>query len=106
MLEKPDSVVPHPVNQCAGCGSSLTGQAPDRIEPLPGGLGVLRTTAKETGDGDRAWFVGGPTSTDRIATGCAGCSRDGNDSFDGGAAEKTESCRLQQFSIDARDRLS
>lgn len=32
MVEKPDSVVSHPVNQCARCGSSLTGQAPDRVE--------------------------------------------------------------------------
>ena len=32
MVEKPDSVVSHPVKQCAGCGRSLTGQAPDRVE--------------------------------------------------------------------------
>lgn len=32
MVEKPDSVVSHPVNQCAGCGRSLTGQPPDRLE--------------------------------------------------------------------------
>lgn len=32
MVEKPDAVVSHPVNQCAGCGCSLTGQAPDRLE--------------------------------------------------------------------------
>jgi transposase len=32
MAEKPDSVVSHPVNQCTNCGSSLTGQQPDRIE--------------------------------------------------------------------------
>ena len=32
MVEKPDAVVSHPVNQCAGCGRSLTGQPPDRVE--------------------------------------------------------------------------
>ena len=32
LVEKPDSVVSHAVNQCARCGSSLTGQAPDRVE--------------------------------------------------------------------------
>jgi transposase len=32
MVEKPDFIVSHPVNQCADCGSSLTGQQPDRIE--------------------------------------------------------------------------
>jgi transposase len=32
MVEKPDSVVSHPVNQCAGCGCSLTEQPPDRVE--------------------------------------------------------------------------
>ena len=32
MVEKPDCTVSHPVKQCAGCGRSLTGQAPDRVE--------------------------------------------------------------------------
>ena len=32
MAEKPDHTVSHPVNQCTKCGSSLTGQKPDRIE--------------------------------------------------------------------------
>ena len=32
MVEKPDRVVSHPVKRCAGCGRSLTGQAPDRVE--------------------------------------------------------------------------
>lgn len=32
LVEKPDAVVSHPVNQCAGCGCSLTEQAPDRVE--------------------------------------------------------------------------
>ena len=32
MVEKPDSVVSHPVDKCAECGSSLTEQAPDRVE--------------------------------------------------------------------------
>ena len=32
MVEKPDSVVSHAVNQCGGCGCSLTGQTPDRFE--------------------------------------------------------------------------
>ena len=32
MVEKPDHTVSHPVNQCAGCRSSLAGQAPERIE--------------------------------------------------------------------------
>lgn len=32
MVANPDSVVSHPVNQCAGCGRSLSEQQPDRIE--------------------------------------------------------------------------
>ena len=32
MVEKPDFMVSHQVNQCAACGCPLTGQAPDRIE--------------------------------------------------------------------------
>lgn len=32
MVEKPDHTVSHPVNQCKGCGSSLTEQQPDRVE--------------------------------------------------------------------------
>jgi transposase len=32
MVEKPDHTVFHPVNQCEGCGSSLTEQQPDRLE--------------------------------------------------------------------------
>lgn len=32
MVEKPDAVVSHPVNQCAACGRSLTGQPPERVE--------------------------------------------------------------------------
>jgi transposase len=32
MVEKPDSVVSHPVNRCAGCGCSLNGQPPDSVE--------------------------------------------------------------------------
>ena len=32
MAEKPDRIVPHRVERCAGCGRSLAGQAPDRVE--------------------------------------------------------------------------
>jgi len=32
MAEKPDRIVPHTVEQCAGCGRSLVGQKPDRLE--------------------------------------------------------------------------
>jgi len=32
MVEKPDRTVSHPVERCAGCGRSLAGQAPDRVE--------------------------------------------------------------------------
>jgi transposase len=32
MTEKPDRIVPHRVERCAGCGRSLAGQEPDRIE--------------------------------------------------------------------------
>lgn len=32
MVEKPDCTVSHPVKRCAGCGSSLTEQPPDRVE--------------------------------------------------------------------------
>jgi transposase len=32
MVDKPDHTVPHLVNRCEGCGCSLAGQAPDRIE--------------------------------------------------------------------------
>ena len=32
MVEKPDHTVSHPVNQCAGCRSSLTGRPLDRVE--------------------------------------------------------------------------
>jgi len=32
MVAKPDRTVRHPVERCAGCGRSLVGQAPDRIE--------------------------------------------------------------------------
>jgi len=32
MVEQPDRMVSHPVKRCAGCGRSLTGQAPDRVE--------------------------------------------------------------------------
>ena len=32
MVEQPDHTVSHAVNQCKGCGSSLTGQTPDRVE--------------------------------------------------------------------------
>jgi transposase len=32
MVETPDRIVPHRVECCAGCGSSLAGQQPDRIE--------------------------------------------------------------------------
>ena len=32
MVERPDHTVSHPVNQCEGCGSSLTEQQPDRVE--------------------------------------------------------------------------
>lgn len=31
-VEKPDRIVPHPVECCADCGRSLTGQKPDRVE--------------------------------------------------------------------------
>ena len=32
MVANPDAVVSHPVNQCAGCGISLSEQKPDRVE--------------------------------------------------------------------------
>jgi transposase len=32
MVEKPDRIVPHRVERCAGCGRSLAGQEPDRVE--------------------------------------------------------------------------
>jgi len=32
MVEKPDCIVPHCVTQCEGCGCSLAGQQPDRLE--------------------------------------------------------------------------
>jgi transposase len=32
MVEKPDRVVPHRVERCSGCGRSLTGREPDRVE--------------------------------------------------------------------------
>ena len=32
MVEKPDRIVPHRVERCSGCGRSLAGQEPDRIE--------------------------------------------------------------------------
>lgn len=32
MVEKPDRTVSHPVRRCAGCGSLLTEQPPDRVE--------------------------------------------------------------------------
>jgi hypothetical protein len=32
MVEKPDRIVPHRVERCAGCGRSLAGQAPNRVE--------------------------------------------------------------------------
>lgn len=32
MVEKPDRIVPHRVERCAGCGRSLIGQEPDRVE--------------------------------------------------------------------------
>ena len=31
-MANPDAVVSHPVNQCAGCGISLSEQKPDRVE--------------------------------------------------------------------------
>ena len=31
-VEKPDRIVPHRVERCSGCGRSLTGQQPDRVE--------------------------------------------------------------------------
>jgi transposase len=32
MAEKPDRIVPHRVERCSGCGRSLAGQEPDRVE--------------------------------------------------------------------------
>ena len=32
MVEKPDRIVPHRVERCSGCGRSLAGQEPDRVE--------------------------------------------------------------------------
>ena len=32
MVQKPDHIVPHPVERCADCGRSLTKQAPDSVE--------------------------------------------------------------------------
>jgi len=32
MVEKPDRIVPHRVERCSGCGRSLAGQKPDRVE--------------------------------------------------------------------------
>lgn len=32
MAEKPDRIVPHRVERCSGCGRSLAGQDPDRVE--------------------------------------------------------------------------
>lgn len=32
MVEKPDRTVPHRVERCSGCGRSLAGQKPDRVE--------------------------------------------------------------------------
>ncbi len=32
MVEKPDRIVPHRVERCSGCGRSLAGQQPDRVE--------------------------------------------------------------------------
>jgi len=32
MVEKPDRIVPHRVERCVGCGRSLAGQEPDRVE--------------------------------------------------------------------------
>ncbi len=32
MAEKPDRIVPHRVARCSGCGRSLAGQEPDRVE--------------------------------------------------------------------------
>jgi len=32
MAEKPDRIVPHRVDRCSGCGRSLAGQEPDRVE--------------------------------------------------------------------------
>jgi len=32
MVDTPDRTVPHPMERCAGCGRSLAGQAPDRVE--------------------------------------------------------------------------
>jgi transposase len=32
MVETPDRVVPHGIERCAGCGRSLAGQAPERVE--------------------------------------------------------------------------
>ena len=32
MVNTPDRTVPHPMERCAGCGRSLAGQAPDRVE--------------------------------------------------------------------------
>src|ERR1035441_3876230 len=49
MVEKPDCTVFHPVNQCAGCGCSLTGQPPDRVERRQ----VFASARAETG-GHRA----------------------------------------------------
>jgi len=45
MVEKPDRTVSHPVKQCADCGRSLTGQAPDRVERRQ----VFASTRAETG---------------------------------------------------------
>jgi len=32
MVEKPDRIVPHRVERCSGCGRSLAGQEPERVE--------------------------------------------------------------------------